>query len=171
MKCSLNLLFQSEHTQRKFQLFRMPKHYLGVLAAPQETSNQDSETTRRFHYECMKLKAGRGLQAHDLYNAPSLAENVHSNQILATPFVTALPRTLNIWLRDAGGQFTPADGSYLFPALNGKKSNVWDCRRTRFSIQGTPRQVASQRTGSHNIVSRRRQLFMSNALFDTHLKF
>lgn len=104
----------------------------------------------------MKLKAGRGLQAHDLYNAPSLAENVQSMKISATPFVTAQPRTLLIWLRDEGGHLTLVRSPYLFPALNGKKSNVWDCRRTRFAIQGTPRQVASQRTGSHNIVSRRR---------------
>lgn len=45
----------------------------------------------------------RGLQAHYLYNAPSLPEIDHSHKTPATSCVTVVIQTLDLKLRDGGG--------------------------------------------------------------------
>lgn len=77
-------------------------------------------------------------------NHPSLPANDHSTKTSQTIFVN---KKILKTVQRAAGLFTPAeDAPSSFLQSSAKSRNVWDCKGTRFSIQGSVREVASQRT-------------------------
>lgn len=89
----------------------------------------------------------RGLQAHDSGNQPSTAKTDHWTKTHAIPFVTQWREGIRRALRGAASPLTlDEDAPSSFLQLSAKSQNVWDCKGTRFTIQGPVRELASQRT-------------------------